>query len=387
MNSLEQRILIYSADSETIDRVIELCERCESGRLRIAVCRDEEELQTQFDHHEFALAFVDMDNAVSPQQLDRIAYKLSPKPTISVVNDGTAESMLVAMRNGADSVFTQQEMAESPAQLVYCIERQLLRAARIDETDFLRDSLSNSLEELKADQIAAREIQERMLPDDTKDIGHLHIEYAMQASLVLSGDFLDVLRLRDDKVLFYLADVSGHGASSALVTVLLKNITGRVMRSYNREKSTTPDNPDALLALFNRELLLTSMGKHLTIFVGLIDQQANLLDYAIGGHHPMPVLVQGDTAVSLEGRGMPIGLFEEPSFERHQVELQENFKLFLFSDGILEVLGGDNLAEKEQNLRTLCGQVDQTPEAIVQNVVADAESQPDDVAVMMVSRG
>lgn len=386
MSPIEQRILIYSSNSDTIDRVIELCERCEAGRLRIFSCRNEEELNTFFDHQSAALAFVDMDCGVSGQQLDRIALKLSPKPTIAIVEAGTAESMLVAMRNGADSVFTQFEMKESSLELIYCIERQLMRAARIDETDYLRDTLSKSLEELKADQIAAREIQERMLPDDVKDIDGLHIEYAMQASLVLSGDFLDILRLRDGRVLFYLADVSGHGASSALVTVLLKNITSRVMRSYHQEKSTTPDNPDALLALFNRELLLTSLGKHLTIFVGLIDQNANSLDYAIGGHHPMPVLVQGGAARSLAGRGMPIGLFEEPCFGRHQVELDEKFELFLFSDGILEVLGGDNLPEKEQNLRTLCEQAGQSPEAILKSVMAEAESQPDDVAVMMVSR-
>jgi serine phosphatase RsbU (regulator of sigma subunit) len=83
---------------------------------------------------------------------------------------------------------------------------------------------------------------------------------------------------------------------------------------------------------------------------------------------------------------MPIGLFEEPSFERHQVELDEKFELFLFSDGILEVLGGDNLDEKEQNLRTLCERAGQTPEAILQTVTAEVETQPDDVAVMMVSR-
>jgi len=386
MNQHEQRILIYSAQSDTVDRVIEICEQCDSGLLRAMVCRTEDELEILFDHHDFALAFVDMENGVSADKLDRIAYKLSPKPTIAIVREGSAESMLVAMRNGADSVFTQDEMAESPAQLVYCTERQLMRSARIDEVDYLRDSLSKSLEELKADQVAAREIQERLLPKRLVDIEQLHIEYSMQASLVLSGDFLDILKLRNGRVLFYLADVSGHGASSALVTVLLKNITNRVMRSYKKDRSTTPENPDALLQLFNRELLLTSLGKHLTIFVGLIDQNTSVLDYAIGGHHPMPVLVENGAARSLEGRGMPIGLFEAPSFERHQVSLAEHFQLFLFSDGILEVLGGDNLSEKEQNLRTLCEQAGQTPNAILDTVVADAELQPDDVAVMMVAR-
>ena len=93
-----------------------------------------------------------MDNQVAPELLDDIALQLSPKPTIAIVADGSADSLLVSMRNGADSVFTQDEMASTPSKLVYCIERQLQRAARIDEVGFLRDSLSNSLEELKSEK-------------------------------------------------------------------------------------------------------------------------------------------------------------------------------------------------------------------------------------------
>lgn len=383
---IEQRILIYSDSNDHIDRVVELCEACQSSHLRISVGRTPDQLAELFQHHDFALAFVDMENNVSTQLLDTIALRMSPKPTISVVAEGSAEALLGAMRNGADSVFTVVEMNESPAQLVYCIERQLQRASRIDEVKYLRDSLSNSLEELKADQIAAREIQERLLPDIERTVGDLSMAYAMQASMVLSGDFVDFIRLRDDKVLFYLADVSGHGASSALVTVLLKNVTNRVVRSYNHGKSGTPENPQALLELFNRELLLTSLGKHLTIFVGVIDPAENMLDYAVGGHHPMPVLVEAGQARALEGRGMPIGLFETPVFERHKITLQSKFKLYLFSDGVLEVLGGDNLTEKEQNLHALCEQEGQSPEAILETVTAGFDALPDDVAVMMVSR-
>jgi len=382
----EQRILIYSDDNDHIDRVVELCEACEAARLRISVGRTPAQLVDLFDHHDFALAFVDMSNNVSTPLLDTIALRLSPKPTISIISQGTVEALLEAMRNGADSVFTLTEMAESPAKLVYCIERQLQRAARIDEVEYLRDSLSNSLEELKADQVAAREIQERMLPDTENEVGSLRLEYAMQASMVLSGDFIDYIKLRDDKVLFYLADVSGHGASSALVTVLLKNVTNLSMRSYKNGKSSTPENPQALLELFNREMLLTSLGKHLTIFAGVIDPKANRLDYAVGGHHPMPVLVEEGKARVLEGRGMPIGLFETPVFERHKISLAPKFDLYLFSDGVLEVLGGDNLTEKEQNLHALCEQVGQSPKAIMETVTAETEVLPDDVAVMMVSR-
>lgn len=100
----------------------------------------------------------------------------------------------------------------------------------------------------------------------------------------------------------------------------------------------------------------------------------------------MPVLVEDGSARELEGRGMPIGLFETPVFERHKIGLPAKFQLYLFSDGVLEVLGGDNLTEKEQNLHALCEQEGQSPQAILETVTASYDALPDDVAVMMVSR-
>ena len=107
----------------------------------------------------------------------------------------------------------------------------------------------------------------------------------------MSGDFVDSIAINEHQTLFYLADVSGHGASSALVTVLLKNMTTRLVRNYNRGSSFDILSPLATLQRINRELLLTGLGKHLTMFIGLIDAQRGTLTYAVGGHHPMPVLI------------------------------------------------------------------------------------------------
>lgn len=59
-----------------------------------------------------------------------------------------------------------------------------------------------------------------MLPDKELNVGGLLARYLLIPSLYLSGDFVDVVSIDADKTMFYLADVSGHGASSALVTVL-----------------------------------------------------------------------------------------------------------------------------------------------------------------------
>ncbi len=387
METHESRILIYSSDTETIDSIFDLCELSQTKSLRLVTCPNEEALDDHLDHHECSLVFIDLKSFPDGNQLDAIAQRVSPKPTIAILPELDQHLLIRALRNGADSVFTQTEMRSDPLELVRCLDRQLQRAHAIEETRYLRDTLSKSLEELKADQDAAAQIQQRLLPpsEQTLDDG-LHCEYILRPSMLLSGDFIDLINLHDNKHLFYLADVSGHGASSAMVTVLLKNMTNRLGRLYNRGDSKTLESPMALLKHFNREILLTSLGKHMTMLVGVIDLNNSTLTYSIGGHHPSPLLTQGGKTVFLEGRGMPVGLFEEPIYEEHCIDLDEQFSIALFSDGILEILEGDNSDEKEQNLRLQCQDFDLTPEQLLKRLVNSETEMPDDVAIMMVSR-
>lgn len=187
--------------------------------------------------------------------------------------------------------------------------------------------------------------------------------------------------------MFYLADISGHGASSAFVTVLLKNMTNRLLRNYNRGSSFHILSPTDVLWRINKELLDTGLGKHLTIFVGLLDRIENTLQYGVGGHYPMPILQQNGKAEFLAGTGMPVGLFDDAEFDGRIVELEDEFSLTLFSDGILEVMDLPDLKAKEQALLDAAakGYRDLNELAVTLGVdqVVDA---PDDIAALSVSR-
>ncbi len=387
MNRHEQRILIYSQDDQITDLIADLCDASHGTGLRITIATDQSLLEDLFEHHQFALAFVNMSGWNSERVLDQVAFSLSPQPTIAIVESAESSVLLHAMRNGADSVFTLPELRGDTGPLIYCLDRQLKRAAAIEHVNYLRDVLSQSLEELKDDQAAARQIQERLLPPREQNVHQITVSYELKPSMLLSGDFVDLIPLKKNKLLFYLADVSGHGASSALVTVLLKNITNRLLRGYNAGEAQTLEDPEAILNHVNTELLEASLGKHMTMFIATLDTETLVLNYAVGGHHPMPVLIDDSVpARFLDGRGMPLGLFEAVMFDTHQLHLSENFKLFLFSDGILELIKGDSLEDKEHNLLELCSAQNASPQSIIQQVVVDESLTPDDVAVMKVSR-
>ncbi|MCP6134720.1 SpoIIE family protein phosphatase, partial [Klebsiella pneumoniae] len=77
-------------------------------------------------------------------------------------------------------------------------------------------------------------VQMNMLPESPWTVGGFAFEHQIIPSLYLSGDFTDYFRVDERRIAFYLADVSGHGASSAFVTVLLKFMTTRLLFEFKR---------------------------------------------------------------------------------------------------------------------------------------------------------
>lgn len=386
MDPNAQRVLLLSACTHTIDRIFELCELCDHQRLLLVVCSDMDEVDQQLEHFDVSLVIFDLATIGSSLLMDRLAQRVSPKPLVALIQEGTAEQLVAALRSGADDVYVSGELDLHPELFVRSVERLLRRARYIEEVRSLRDSLERSLDELREDQRAAQQVQENLLPPAHQHINGIDFDYCLKPSLLLSGDFVDALAINDDLSLFYLADVSGHGTSSALVTVLLKNMTHRLLRNYRRNSSFDILSPSDTLRRINKELLLTSLGKHLTMFVALVDHRKNTLRYAVGGHHPLPVLQQGGKVSYLEGRGMPLGLFESPVFDECELPLQANFTLTLFSDGILEIVQGDSLVEKEQALLQLCRDNMGSPAAFLQSMMPAEQLHPDDVAIMTVRR-
>jgi sigma-B regulation protein RsbU (phosphoserine phosphatase) len=132
-----------------------------------------------------------------------------------------------------------------------------------------------------------------------------------------------------------------------------------------------------------------ALDKHLTIFAGLINNSDDTLTYAVGGHHPMPVYKSPSAIYALEGRGMPVGLFPEAVFSQHQVALEANFSLSLFSDGVLELLPQGSISEKEQSLSRWLESNNVDLDGLKSYIFDSSEhleQYPDDITIMTVSR-
>lgn len=389
MGSRTERILIIDPDSRSrreLDRYLE------ARGFYVGRHADLASAEASFDGDLPDAIFVDL----SPDAIRQLVYRLESEeymiPIIACGSADNAEEVVEALRAGADDFVIKpyEDKARLDGVLTKLFERA--RIARLnqvyrEELENANVELRNGIAELRADQRAGRKVQMKMLPEPDYAAGGLKIDHLIKPSLYLSGDFFDYFQLDNDRTLVYIADVSGHGASSAFVTVLLRNLTNRLRRNLRRESSDDLMYPDRVLERMNSELLDTGLGKHVTVFVGIFSRSAMTLTYAVGAHFPMPVLAQSKGGCHfLEGRGLPVGLFETPEWNIYTVPLEPSFRLILFSDGILEVIRAKGLEEKEQCLLELISGGRHTIAALRDALSLDDITElPDDIAIVMVT--
>ncbi|HHW1905586.1 TPA: two-component system response regulator RssB [Pseudomonas aeruginosa] len=322
----------------------------------------------------------------------RIRQTASETPIIVLSGAGVMSDAVEALRLGAADYLIKP--LEDLAVLEHSVRRALDRAYLRVENQRYRDKLEAANRELQAslnllqeDQNAGRQVQMNMLPVTPWSIEGLEFSHRIIPSLYLSGDFVDYFRVDERRVAFYQADVSGHGASSAFVTVLLKFMTTRLLYESRRNGTLPEFKPSEVLAHINRGLINTKLGKHVTMLGGVIDLEKNSLTYSIGGHLPLPVLFVEGQASYLEGRGLPVGLFDDATYDDRVMELPPSFSLSLFSDGILDVLPGATLKEKEASLPEQVAAAGGTLDGLRQVFgLANLAEMPDDIALLVLSR-
>lgn len=245
------------------------------------------------------------------------------------------------------------------------------------------------LRSMRMDYLAGQAVQRSLLPLPDRKFGKYRATQKVLPSLYLSGDFVNYQTALDRYLLFYLTDVSGSGASSALATVVMKQLVSRLVRRHIRENDTEAlaRAPEGFMECLSKELEESGMEKYLTLFAGSLDMHTNRMRYAIGAHLPAPILASSGRAGFLPGKGPPVGLMPEAHWQIQSRQMPDEFVLWVFSDGILELLPAKTLADKEQMLLAqLCDCPPSADEALKRLNVKEGDAVPDDVAVLMICR-
>ncbi len=364
-----------------------------SGYQPIEVSDGAEALSVVSDEKpELILCELETVNEYRESILPIIAEENIDVPIIVTSGAGSMSDVVEALRLGvSDFLITPiQDMVVLEHAIERSLERISLRSENLKvraQLEKANTELKNNLAVLEQDQQAGLQVQMKMLPHSPMQKAAYVFQHQIVPSLYLSGDFVEYISVGSDHMVFFVADVSGHGASSAFVTVLLKNLTARLRSDFNHHGRETVLHPAQYLEQANAELLATGIGKHATLFYAVLDIRKNTLCYASAGQLPLPILIGGDETVYLEAEGAPVGLFEDNSYQEVDIELPKQFRLMVFSDGILEVIDQPSLREKENYLLANASASRTEIEAVLNGFDVDLEKHyPDDVALLMIDK-
>ncbi len=202
-------------------------------------------------------------------------------------------------------------------------------AMALENAQLHRDSMER--QRLERELSLARSIQQRLLPDAPPIVPGYDMAVLRDFCFDVAADYYDFIQLGPQSLLLVSAEVEGKGVSSALIMANLQaTLRALVMHLHSLE----------VLAFSLNEMLYTytHAGKHLRIFLGLIDTRRNVLQYVNAGHVP-PILVKGKTGdvKLLEEGGTVIGLFPQADFNRGTVKLEKDDLLVCTTDGILRI--------------------------------------------------
>lgn len=260
------------------------------------------------------------ENCISRQAV----FHGRPHEKEEILDGRTFSVMSSPVRNEAGEIIAVVEVLRDVTQLKQ-LQKEILR-----QNTKLQDDL-----------LLARKLQCSMLPRDLPE-DKIDFSFIYRPCEALGGDFLDVFRIDGRHLGIYIADVSGHGVSASMLTVFLRSSLNKRLLS-----------PSQALAQLYREFNSGGFdgGLYITVFYAIIDTEERKMVYSNAGHNVCPIVFNKNRLEPLWLPGIPISDWVEyPVYEDAFLTLQQGDRVFLYTDGIVELYNKEGRQFGEERL-------------------------------------
>jgi sigma-B regulation protein RsbU (phosphoserine phosphatase) len=180
----------------------------------------------------------------------------------------------------------------------------------------------------------AREVQERLFPQDFPPIPGLEYCGRCRPAQAVGGDYYDFVTGASDTLGIAVGDVSGKGISAALLMASLQaSLRGQAMAGVH----------DLAALMHNINLLVheaSAANRYATFFYGEYHFDRRRLEYVNAGHNP-PIILRGDEVIRLEAGGPVVGLLKQAGYQQAHCDLLPGDVLIAFTDGVSEAMTAD----------------------------------------------
>jgi len=194
-------------------------------------------------------------------------------------------------------------------------------------------SLQEFYKSMAEDLEIARETQKVIMSSPLPRNEFLIVESYYKPYLSVSGDIIGSYTEDNDSYHFIFGDVTGHGTASGLISCAV----ALAFQTTARENLTPADVLQSL-----HRILKSITYAHLLSAVCLsICRTERKIKYSYAGHHSCYVIRNGKF-MELEGKGHPLLSIIEPQTFDYELSFEKGDQVFLFSDGLFELLDKDS---------------------------------------------
>ncbi|MFH2096399.1 MAG: SpoIIE family protein phosphatase [Bacteroidota bacterium] len=251
---------------------------------------------------------------------------------------------------------------------LFVLNKRKNKRLMIQQTEILKqnEQIKKQNHEITQSITYASRIQGALMPthDNFSEIFTEHFIMYKPRDIV-SGDFYFLQKVNDN-VLFAAVDCTGHGVPGAFMSMLGIAFLTEIIR----RKDVTSASEVLNLLRENVKESLKQTGKRgeqrdgMDMALCALNMKNKELQYA-GAYNPLLILRKGEV-LEYKGDKMPVGVHpkEKDSFTNHVVKLKKDDRLYMFSDGFVDQVGGPS-GEKfmTENFRNLLLEVCSLPMA------------------------
>ncbi len=238
----------------------------------------------------------------------------------------------------------------------------------LQELDTKDKNLQNALalvsdmhEQEQEERHDALKVQRALLPPSPWRQPGATVYSQFNPAAVMCGDFFDLARHGETLVIF-IADVSGHGASAAIVSVVLKTQFDLVLARTPQGKPLSPEN---LLREMDQELarLVPAHLHYATALCAVFSSHTGELVFCRAGHPPPMVFMAGQKVDFSAAQGLPplnfIHFAEEksPLPRNISVVLQPGARVLFYTDGVVDIFDAQHREWGVQGLEQAAGKL------------------------------
>ena len=290
-----------------------------------------------------------------------------------------------------------------PAGVICAVNNRMMAGRPFSEAQFSRfKSLANQVlmvhqlvqvygeisrrERIDQELGFVRQFQLSLLPESNMTLGNFTISARTTSAKEVNGDFFDMIRIDDDRILVMIGDACGKGMPACMMAAMT--------RSFARSAASNFTTLTEFLREINSNLFRDSdIDRFITLGCCLLDRRGGLIEFGRAGHTDMIMHVHGHLR-QLSPDGTALGMLpdEDADFDTICLTLDSGTSLMLYSDGLNEALNHEKVefgTERLTNVFSVACRHHESASAIIDEVlgaVHDFEYEQNDDQTMILIR-